>query len=58
MLDTGNFQDIQYEEKIKFDEIQGHQNEGILFKQGRQNSKFNHLRWTDEIFKIHKMKIR
>ena len=43
---------------MKFDEIWGYQNEGILFKQGRQNFKFNHLRWTDEIFRIDEMKIR
>ena len=45
---------MQNEEKIKFDEIWGYQNEGIVFKQGCQNSKFNHLRWTDEIFTIGK----
>ena len=52
------FRICKYEEKIKFDEIWGYQNEGILFKQGRQNSKFNHLRWTDEIFGKDKIKIR
>ena len=39
--------------KIKFEE-NWYQNEGLLFKQGRQNSKFNHLRQTDEIFRIDK----
>ena len=43
---------------IKFNEIWEYQHKGILFKQGRQNSKFNNLRWTDEIFRIDKMKIR
>ena len=48
----------KYQAKIKFNEIWVYQNEGFLFKQGRQNSKFNRLRWTDEIFRIDKMKIR
>ena len=52
------FRICKYEEKIKFDEIWGYQNEGILFKQGRQNSKFNPFCWTDEIFRINKMKIK
>ena len=30
------------------------ENEGIFFKQGCHNSKFNHLCWTDEIFRIGK----
>ena len=30
------------------------QNEGIPLKQGRQDSNFNHLRWTDENFRIGK----
>ena len=29
-----------------------------FFKQGCQNSKFNHLLWTDEIFRIDEIKIR
>ena len=53
MLDTWNFQ-CKYKEKIKFDEIWEYQNKRILFKLGRQNTKFNHLRWTDEIFRIDK----
>ena len=40
--------------KIKFDEIWEYQNEGIPLQQGRQNSKLNHSRWTDEIFSIGK----
>ena len=41
----------KYKERIKFDKIWGYQKKGIPLKQGRQNSNFNHLRWTDEIFR-------
>ena len=44
------FRTCKYQEKIKFDEIWGYQNEGIPLKQGRQNSKLNLLPWIDEIF--------
>ena len=47
------FQDMQIWKKHK---IWWYQNEGILLKQGRQNSKFNHLCWIDEIFRIGKNK--
>ena len=52
MLDTWNVRVGKYEEKIKFDKIWGYQNTGIFCKQGRQDSKFNHLRWTEEVFRI------
>ena len=54
MLDAWNFQDMQTWRKYKIWQILGVSNEGILFKQGPQNSKFNHLRCTDEIFRIGK----
>ena len=41
-------------EKVKFDKVGGYQNEENPLKQGRQNSNFNHLRWTHEIFRIGK----
>ena len=48
---------MQISRKDKIWQNLGYQNDGVLFKQGCQNSKFNHLRWTDEIFRIDKMKL-
>ena len=39
---------------MKLDKIWGYQNKEIPLKQGCQNSNFNHLLWTDEIFRIGK----
>ena len=52
-----NFRIDKNKEKIKFDKIWGYQNEGISLKQGRINSNFNHLSWTDEIFRKGKYRV-
>ena len=51
MLDTWNFQDRKLWQKDKTWKNWGVQKWRDSLKQGCQNSNFNHLPWTDEIFR-------
>ena len=51
------FRICKYQEKIKFDKIWDTKMMESSSNKDALNSKFNHLRWTDEIFRIDKMKL-